>query len=85
MVRNSTNSPLGSELGYPTRKRDTAAACRDKARDNLMQARHLRLGKHRTLLQQSAAAWSVRADQRERQEVRATLDLLSVPAAAKRH
>ena len=70
MVRQSIKPPIGPELGHPICRRDTATACRDKAKDNLMQAVHMPLGKYRSLLECSAAAWSMRAEQLQRQEDR---------------
>jgi hypothetical protein len=85
MVRNSIKPPLGSELGYPSRKRDTSAACRDKAAENLMQAVRMAPGHHRSLLERSAAAWSMRAAQLQRDENRAALELPVVTEAGTEH
>lgn len=83
MVPISKVPPLGSELGHPSRKRDTSVACREKAKDNLMQAVHMPPGTHRSLLESSAAAWSTRAEQLQRREARVGLES-SAAATAKR-
>ena len=77
MVRQNIKPPIGPELGHPIRKRDTSTACHDKAKENLMQALHMPLGKHRSLLECSAAAWSMRAGQLQRQEDRVAAELSS--------
>ena len=78
MVRQNIKPPIGPELGHPIRKRDTSTACHDKAKENLMQAVHMPLGKHRSLLECSAAAWSMRAEQLQRQEDRVAGKLFSI-------
>ena len=65
---------LGASLGHPSRRRDTAEACREKVKDNLLLAVTVASGRQRELLERSAAAWSMRADQLQRQENRATLE-----------
>jgi hypothetical protein len=66
--------PLGDSLGYPSRRRDTAEACRGKAKDNLLLMANMPSGRHRELLERSAAAWSVRAEQLQREDERAALE-----------
>src|SRR4051794_5292355 len=55
-------------FGQTRFKPDTAAGCREKATANLAQAVSLHTGHERTLLERSAAAWSMRAEQLQRQE-----------------
>ena len=59
-------APTGALLGHPSRRRDTADACRDR----------MASGTKRDLLERSAAAWSMRAEQLERQEARLALEAL---------
>ena len=66
--------PLGDSLGYPSWRRDTAEACRGKAKDNLLLMAKMPSGRHRELLKRSAAAWSVRAEQLQREDERAALE-----------
>ena len=61
---------LGAQLGHPSRRRDTAEACRGKAKENLILAVSMPSGRQRALFERSAAAWAMRAEQLQRQETR---------------
>ena len=50
-------------LGFISHKRDTAEACREKATSNLALAINMPNGNERLVLERSAAAWSMRAEQ----------------------
>ena len=69
MVRKSRKgSPSGAQLGHPSQRRDTPAACRDKAKDNLFLALNMPSGRQRLLLERSAAAWATRAARLQRED-----------------
>jgi hypothetical protein len=68
-------SPSGAQLGHPSRRRDTAEACRDKAKDNLFLALRMPSGRQRLLLERSAAAWATRAAQLQREDTRVAVEL----------
>jgi len=76
MVRKSRKgSPSGAQLGHPSQRRDTPAACRDKAKDNLFFALNMPSGRQRLLLERSAAAWATRAARLQREDARVAAEL----------
>jgi hypothetical protein len=74
--------PANGQLAHVNHRRDTAERCRDKAKDNLLLAVQMPGGDERTLLERSAAAWSIRAGQLERQETRLAPQLTAPEPAA---
>jgi hypothetical protein len=55
--------------------RESAENCRAKAHDLVRTAIEKPFGEERSLLERSAAAWSMRADLLQRQEIRLTAEL----------
>ena len=62
--------PTPGETRRGNRNRQTSVDCHEKARLNLVQAVDMPPGNQRSLLECSAAAWSMRAEQLQRQEAR---------------
>lgn len=73
-VRSEQRLASSPVLVQPNPPRNTASACRQKAAENRALARTVQAGSHRTLLQLTAAAWSVHADRLERQEARVHIE-----------
>jgi hypothetical protein len=69
-----TKQLLGTGPGR--RKRDTAEECHHKAKENLLAAGQMSAGNERTLLERSAAAWSLRAEKLEQDRTRFLARLL---------
>lgn len=67
--------PLSPHAGHASRQRNTAEACREKAVANLAVAVGMPSGEKRALLERSAAAWSMLAEQLQRQESRLAAQL----------
>lgn len=76
----SIQAPRGTRRG--NRNRQTSVDCHEKARLNLMQAVYMPPGNQRSLLECSAAAWSMRAEQLQRQEARLAARVSSAEAEA---
>ena len=65
-----TKLPRGTAPRNGRTKRDTAEECHDKAKANLLAAAEISVGNERTLLERSAAAWSMLAEKLEQDRTR---------------
>jgi len=65
-----TSGPASALPDPDSARRKSATACREKAVENLALAVGMQAGEERSILERTAAAWSMRAVQLERHEAR---------------
>jgi len=65
-----TSGPASASPDPGPLRRKSATACREKAVENLALAVGMQAGEERSILERTAAAWSMRAVQLERHEAR---------------
>ena len=70
MVQKYIKPRVPSELRILSHESVNSNSCRDEARTSLLRAVEMPIGRDRSLLECRAAAWSMRADQLQRQEER---------------